>query len=282
LQEQFKDLFNIPLATATLNRFSQNLYDTLEVFEQEVFNKISQAVLKHLDETGFRIAGKTQWLHVASNEHVTYYHYSPKRKSLLEGLTGTVVHDHWKAYYQLEGVSHALCNAHHLRELNALIEDKERWAFKMKRFLVFALRYRKAYQDQNIPPVKLDRLIELYHQIVDEGLTFHNGLPMYKPKAARGRIKRRTGHNLLLRLQNYCSDVLRFLTDPNVPFTNNQAERDIRMMKCKQKISGGFRTIEGAKIFIRIRGFISTARKQGWNILSTLSQALMGRLPTLS
>jgi len=101
----------------------------------------------------------------------------------------------------------------------------------------------------------------------------------YQSRAKRGRVARRTGHNLLLRLKNYREDVLRFLTDPEVPFTNNQAERDLRMMKCKQKISGGFRTTNGAEIFTRLRGFISTARKQGWNVFGAIQQVISSNVP---
>ena len=176
--------------------------------------------MKHVDETGFRIGGQTQWLHVASNEEFTYYHISPKRKSLLPDLQGTVVHDHWKAYYKISGVVHSLCNQHHLRELKALIDyDKEPWAKKMQRFLRTALRYRHAYGRNLIPKDKLQRFTQLYARIVSSGITYHEHLPAYAVKAKRGRVARRTGHNLLLRLKNYREDVLRFLTDPEVPFT---------------------------------------------------------------
>lgn len=280
LQETFSDLFNISLATATLTGFSESAYDKLAPFDDEVLSKIKISPVKHLDETGFRVSGKTQWLHVASTATLTYYHVSPKRKSLLEGLLGTVVHDHWKSYYVLPNVLHALCNQHHLRELKALIEyDKESWARKMQRFLRAALQCRHLYENQIIPNDKLKRLFDLYDRIINEGMIYHENLPVFSAKKGRGRTARRTGHNLLLRLKNHRDDVLRFLTDPQVPFTNNQAERDLRMMKCKQKISGGFRTTKGAEIFSRIRGFISTARKQGWNIFESIQQVIRGMVP---
>jgi len=280
LQETFSDLFGVNLATATITGFSELAYNKLSSFEDEVLSKIKVSPVKHLDETGFRVSGKTQWLHVASTSTLTYYHVSPKRKSLLEGLLGTVVHDHWKSYYVLPNVLHALCNQHHLRELKALIEyDKESWARKMQRFLRIALRYRHQYNNQNIPDDKLKRVLDLYDRIIREGIIFHENQPIFSVKKSRGRTARRTGHNLLLRLKNYRDDVLRFLTDPQVPFTNNQAERDLRMMKCKQKISGGFRTTKGAEIFGRIRGFISTARKQGWNVFESIQQKVRGRTP---
>jgi transposase len=280
LQETLSDLIGARLATATLNKFSESVYDKLVDFNQEVLSKVQKAPVKHLDETGFRVTSKTQWLHVASTRQLTYYHVSAKRKSLLEGLRGTVVHDHWKPYYQLLDVTHALCNQHHLRELKALVEyDKEAWARKMQRLLRFAAHYRHAYGEQAIPENRQNRLIALYDRIVQEGFAYHEQLPVFSVKKGRGRTARRPGHNLLLRLRNYREDVLRFLIDPNVPFTNNQAERDIRMMKCKQKISGSFRSTKGAEMFARIRSFISTARKQGWNIFESIQQVIESRVP---
>jgi len=249
-------------------------------FENEVLSQIKVSPAKHLDETGFRVSGKTHWLHVASTRNLTYYHLSPKRKALLEGLTGTVIHDHWRPYYKLPNVQHGLCNQHHLRELKSLIEnEKEPWARKMQRFLRFSLGRRKQYEENPIPDKELMRLFELFDRIVDEGLRFHERQPPFSKKAKRGRTAKRTGHNLLLRLQNHREDVLRFLNNPEVPFTNNQAEQDIRMMKCKQKISGGFRTNKGAEIFARIRGFISTARKQGWGIFNSIQKLVQDAVP---
>ena len=279
LQSLFTDLFQLPLATATLTGFTDKAFNGLEAFEQAVLQQVSKAGVKHLDETGFRIGGKTQWLHVASNEALTFYHTSPKRKSLLSGLSGTVVHDHYKPYYQLGGVDHALCHAHHLRELNALVEEKESWAKKMRRWLLHSLRYKRQHQGEPIATDKLVRLGVSYMAIVQEGLAYHESLEPLPKKGGRGKAPKRKGHNLLLRLQDYSDDVLRFLTDPKVPFTNNQAEQDIRMMKCKQKVSGGFRTAKGAEKFARIRGFISTARKQGWNILESIQKVFNGAIP---
>lgn len=280
LQEVFNDLMGIKIATATLTRFSELANDGLVDFENEVLSQIKVAPAKHLDETGFRVSSKTHWLHVASTKKLTHYHLSPKRKALLEGLEGTVIHDHWRPYYKLPNVQHGLCNQHHLRELKSLIEnEKEPWARKMQRFLRFSLGRRKQYEEKPIPDTELIRFFELFDRIVDEGLRFHEQQPPFSKKAKRGRTAKRTGHNLLLRFQNHREDVLRFLNNPEVPFTNNQAEQDIRMMKCKQKISGGFRTNKGAEIFARIRGFISTARKQGWGIFNSIQKLIQGAAP---
>jgi len=279
IQRLFLDVFNVSIATATIVSFSKEVFGKLAPFASMVFEAMKLSPRKHLDETGFRIGGKTQWLHVASNETLTYYHISPKRKSLLSGLRGIVSHDHWKPYYKLKKVKHALCNAHHIREINAVIEyENEGWAKKMKRFLYFALAC-KRHHDGKVPQEKKKRLFALYDRILREGMHYHESLPTYSLKPKRGRSKKRTGHNLLLRLDKYRVDVLRFLTVPDVPFSNNQAEQDIRMMKVKQKISGGFRTVEGAEIFARIRLFTSTMRKQRQNIFTSLTQVIFGHAP---
>ncbi len=279
LQALFKDVWGVSITTATLNAYSLRAYHQLSDFNERLLNVVKQAKLKHLDETGFRVNGKTQWLHVASTNTLTYYHRHPKRKSLLDNLSGIVVHDHWKSYYQLLQVKHALCNAHPMRELVALIShEKEPWANSMKRVFSLCLGYRYRYSDSPIPEKILERLLRYYSDILKKGFAYHERLPPLKQKK-RGSIKRRTGHNLLIRFQVYQEDVLRFLFDPNVPFTNNQAERDLRMMKCKQKISGGFRTEMGADVFIRIRGFISTARKQTWDIVNAIESLVDGSPP---
>lgn len=282
LQLLFSDLYGIQLATATLTKYNRIAFDRLAPFEESVLSSVKTAAVKNLDETGFRVAGKTQWLHVASTKTATYYHVSPKRKSLLDGLSGTVIHDHWKSYYNLEGVEHALCNQHHLRELKAITEhDKEPWAQAMTRLLRVALRCRHFYEHFAIPTARIKWLTQVYDKIIRDGLTYHETLIPLPCKGKQGRLPRRTGHNLLLRLFHYKQDVLRFLHDPGVPFTNNDAERDLRMMTCKQKISGGFRSSQGAEQFARIRGFISTTRKQGLSIISSIQSIFSGTIPVL-
>jgi len=239
---------------------------------------VAQACVRHLDETGFRVAGKGQWLHTASTTALTSYRVSAKRGDLPKGFRGgVIVHDHFKPYYAMPGgVRHALCNAHHLRELKALIDiDKEQWAWQMRDLLVEA---NGAVQGAIIegaaalPTPVLRTLIKRYNAIVRRGLAFHrNQPPLARQIGARGRAPHRPGHNLLIRLHKFKRDVLRFLYDFAVPFTNNEGERDLRMMKVKMKISGGFRTMAGARTFACLRSVISTARKQGWNILQTLA-----------
>jgi transposase len=268
------DLFGVALVTATIARISQDCAERFEGFAAAVRDRVAAAPVKHLDETGFRIGGKTQWLHVASTVLLTFYRVSARRGSLLANLTGIVVHDHWKPYYTLTGVLHALCNAHHLRELKALVEiEKEDWARRMQRLLRRACHVVNRAREQDVPlKPGLIALIERgYDAIVADGLAFHEAQPALIKTRPRGRPPRRVGHNLLLRLNAHKQDVLRFLADPRVPFTNNLAERDGRMMKLRQKISGGFRSEDGAKDFAVIRSVLSTARKQGWHILATLT-----------
>jgi len=259
LQMLCQDLFCLPISSATISNIVSNFCERIEPLQENVLEELKNASVKHLDETGLRIGKKTNWLHVTSNDTMTHYRVSPKRGNLLEGLKGTIVHDHWKPYFTIDNVSHGLCNAHHLRELKALETiEKEPWAFKMSRLLRTA---------NKISGTWADRIQTLYDRIVSEGLTFHEA----KPPLSKRKNKRRVGHNLLLRLRHFKESVLRFLTDQEVPFTNNQAEQDIRMMKVKQKISGCFRVQKGADNFCLIRGFLSTARKQGKNIFAEIS-----------
>jgi transposase len=281
LAELMADLFGVKLVTATIARMSRTCAARLQDFVATVRDLVAGAAVKHMDETGFRIGGKTRWLHVACTAWLTFYRVCARRGSLLAGVKGIVVHDHWRPYYTMTGVLHALCNAHHLRELKALIDiEKEDWARKMHRLLRRACHAVNLARERGSPlkPCLIALIERRYEVFVAEGLAFHEAQSPLRPDDApqgrkrRGRKARRTGHNLLLRLAERRQDVLRFLANSNVPFTNNEAERDGRMMKVKQKISGGFRSLEGAMDFAVIRSFISTARKQGWNVIQALTQ----------
>ena len=272
------DLFGVTLVAATIARIGRDGAGRYADFAEAVRGLVAAAAVKHMDETGFRIGGKTQWLHIASTILLTFYRISPKRGSLLANVTGIVVHDHWKPYYTMTGVLHALCNAHHLRELKALVEiEKENWACRMQRLLRRACHATNCARERGIPlkPGLIALFDRCYDTILADGLAFHEAQPALVRAGGtgkrRGRQPRRVGHNLLLRLSTRKQDVLRFLIDPQVPFSNNQAERDGRMMKLRQKISGGFRSMEGAMDFAVIRSLLSTARKQGWDILQTLN-----------
>jgi transposase len=284
LAELMRDLFGVSVVPATIARMSRSCADRLRSFAYMVREAVCGAKVKHLDETGFRLGGKTQWLHIASTALLTFYRVCAKRGSLLAGVAGIVVHDHWKPYYTMEGVLHALCNAHHLRELKALIEiDQERWARKMQILLRRACHMTNLARERGVPlaPHLIALVEHRYDAIVAEGLTYHRRLPALRRAQRHGHKPRRIGHNLLVRLDQRRDDVLRFLHDPDVPFTNNEAERDARMMKLRQKISGGFRSPASADDFAVIRSVLSTARKQGWNILQTLMQDPAALTPVL-
>jgi len=215
---------------------------------------------------------------------MTYYAAREKRGDIPTFLqespaspqTAVIVHDHFKSYYKhFDNLDHALCNAHHLRELKALIEhDEEAWASEMYELLQSLnaiVGQAKEKEMSSLPPPLLKCIGKYYDHVVDAGLSFHRSLPPLQKNGHGGSKRRRPGHNLLRRLRDFKSDVLRFAEDFLVPFTNNLAEQDIRMMKVRMKISGSFRSEKGAQVFAAVRSVISTARKQGWNILDTLS-----------
>jgi transposase len=237
-----------------------------------------------------RCEKKLRWVHVASSLTATLYTIHAKRgqeamdeAGILPNFKGKGVHDHWFPYFSYQQVVHGLCNAHHLRELTYIHEEKkEEWAKQMKDVLIFANEEVKKYVQQgSLPPAVVLQIENMYGKIIDEGLAYHKSLPAL-PKSKRGKQKQREGKNLLDRLQEKRECVLRFIHDFSVPFTNNQGEQDIRMVKLKQKISGSFRTFSGGQIFCRIRSYISTARKQGWSIWGALCDAMKGSPRLLS
>lgn len=269
-----QDVFQLPISVATVESSMRTCSKNVESVVEKIEEKLKKAPVKCTDETSVRIDKKINWVHTLSNENFTHYRVSEKRGDIAKELTGVVTHDHFAPYYaQLgEDVEHSLCNAHHLRELKAVSEiDKEPWARRMIRLLLFG--YSTTQQNpQSITSEWLVRYKKLYFKIICEGLEYHDKLgPLKKP--ARGRIKRRTGHNLLLRLKDCSDDTLRFLFDPNVPFTNNNAEQALRMVKVKQKTSGCFRTRDGAESFLNVRSYTSTAQKQGVNVFDAINSA---------
>jgi transposase len=281
LVELMATLHGVKLCAGTIANMSRACASRLRDFARKLRDLVAGAPVKHMDETGFRIDGKTQWLHVASTAWLTFYRTCAGRGQMLAHVAGVVVHDHWKPYYAMEGVRHALCNAHHLRELKALIEiEKEEWARPMQRLLRRACHVVNVARERGL--VLEPRLIALfqrrYDAILAQGLAFHQAqAPLARAATkrggdGRGPRPRRTGHNLLLRLQTRKEDTLRFLHDPDVPFSNNIAERDGRMMKVRQKISGGFRSTEGAEDFATLRSVVSTAQKQGWSVIEALTR----------
>jgi transposase len=246
----------------------------------------------HFDETGMRVNGKLWWLHVACTSGLTYYFVHGKRgqqamdeMGILPEFEGKAIHDGWTSYpgYDCE---HFLCNAHHLRELQFIQERYEQpWAFQMSLLLVTILRQGQLAQAEGhtaLSPEQLQAFEARYQTLLEQGLAANPPLapPPDAPKK-RGRPKQSPPRNLLLRLQSQQASVLGFMHNFSVPFDNNQAERDIRMMKLKQKISGCFRSEGGAHRFARIRGYLSTLRKQGQDVLDALVALFSGSPKTL-
>lgn len=272
------DLFGVRISAGTIGQMITRTAHRARNFAAAVCEKIRQAPVKHLDETGFQIGTQAQWLHVsgtAGDQGLVYYHVSPRRGAVLAGAANIVVHDHWTSYFQLPDVTHALCNAHHLRELTALVDiDGEDWARRMRsllRRLCHAVNLAREKAGA-LRPATIRAAERIYDRIVHDGIAWHETRPPLPRDIKRGRIRRRTGHNLLLRLKQHRQAVLLFLHNPAVPFTNNEAERDARMMKLRQKISGCFRTSEGADNFACLRTLIGTARKRHWPMLDTLAR----------
>jgi transposase len=287
--QALSDLFGAPLiCPASIVAWVRKKGEDLRQVYARIGERVAEVKVRHLDETGFRIAGKLQWLHTTSSLAFTFYRADEKRGAIPQDLQGgVVVHDHFLPYRRLDTVDHAFCNAHILRELRSLIEfDKEPWAEAMRDMLLEAnLAVNKAREADAtaLAPDELTAFVERYWAAIRLGLAFHRELPKLETKAnPRGRTKQRPGHNLLERLKTFKTETLRFLTDFDVPFTNNLAEQDLRMMKVKMKISGSFRTLDGAQIFARLRSVVSTARKQGCNILQTLAAAQSHIIPVLT
>ena len=276
-----RDLFGAAsLCAASVTNWVNGAARTLAGVVEHILVCLTDGGVRHLDETGLRVAGKLHWLHSVSDLAFTHYRLSAKRGAVPSFLRGgTIVHDHFKPYYaHMSAVdAHALCGAHHLRELKAIEEiEKEPWAKAMSELLNTANRLKHEAQERGetklLEPVRQGVIVK-YKAIVAKGLAFHKRRPpLAKRLGGRGRHARRPGNNLLLRLRDFQDDVLRFTDDFAVPFTNNQAEQDLRMMKVRMKISGSFRTFDGAQTFADIRSVISTARKHGLNILDTLTQ----------
>jgi transposase len=271
------DLFGAPtVCPASVVAWVGKKDQELQGVYQGIGERVAEAKVRHLDETGYRVAGKLQWLHTTSSLTHTFYRAGEKRGAVPEELQGgVVVHDHFRPYCgRMDKVAHAFCNSHILRELEGLIEfDHEPWPELMRDMLLeanAAVREAREAGARALPPEKVEAFVERYWAAVKLGLAFHRELPKLDGKPGKRR-KQRPGHNLLIRLKKFKTETLRFLTDFDVPFTNNLAEQDLRMMKVRMKISGSFRTLEGAQIFARLRSVVSTARKQGFNILQILS-----------
>jgi transposase len=285
VQEQFQDQFQLPISVGSVFEFNQQAYNLLEQFELKLIAKILTSSILHADETGINVNGKNHWLHCVSNQQWTLFYAHAKRgmeaiaaMNVLPRFSGILCHDHWKPYFQLSCL-HSLCNAHHLRELTfAEEQDHQAWAKHMRELLNSINEAVKA-QGGTLPDSVAASYIEQYRALLNLAELECPPPVSEKIPGQRGRIKRSKSRNLLERLINYEQETLRFMTDVHVPFTNNQGENDIRMTKVHQKISGCFRSLEGANIFCRVRSYLSTCRKNDVSASEALALLFDGRLP---
>lgn len=252
----------------------------------QVKQTLTNAAMAHFDESGVRVEGQLNWLHVASTAHLTYYAIQPKRGQvgmsaigILPAFRGRAVHDHWPAYLKFATCQHAFCNAHHLRELQFITDQyHQAWAHDLKRLLLdLKAEVEAAPPDWlSLPPDRLADYERRYAAILDDGWAA-NPPPAPPLLTRRGRKKQTPPRNLLARFAKHPAQTLAFMYDFRVPFDNNQAERDIRMVKLKAKISGTFRTRLGAEAFCTLRSYLSTVRKHGANVLQSIHDAFLGQ-----
>lgn len=284
--ELISDLVGQPIAEGTLASVLAECSMNLEQTEREIMEAIKQAKIGHFDESGFYVAGRRQWVHVASTELLTHYGTHPKRGAeaineigILPAFGGRAMHDHFRPYFNYP-CDHGLCNAHHLRELTFIHEQKNQaWAGDMKRLLIEikqAVDKAAATGAKALPLPEQRKFKRAYNHHIARGVRLPENQQQPR-KGKRGPIKQSKAKNLLDRLSQHKHETLAFMTDFDIPFDNNQAERDIRMLKVQQKISGCFRTEQGAKAFCRIRGYISTIKKQGRNVLLAITSVLAGQ-----
>ena len=281
LKEMFRDLLSINLSVGSLVNFVKETGEGLTAFEKHVIGCLKDAQVLHSDETGIRLAGKTNWFHVVSNQQCTYLHSDISRgrtaiekMNILPKFTGVLVHDRFRSYFGDWNFRHSLCNAHILRELIFFEEQGDKpWAKEIKKLLLKA----KQKKDTGLAISKgyITRVGNKYRKIV------RGELQKKKHLIEKGKTKKSDDHNFLIALNKYWKEILLFIMEENVPFDNNQAERDLRMIKAKQKISGCFRSTSGAETFALIRSYLSTLRKNNLPILSGINNIYQNSQATL-
>jgi transposase len=283
--EVLQDVLGPSMTVGTLHELVQRCARELEPVEEQIKESLIDSAVLHQDETGLYVAGERWWMHTSCNEQLTHYAVHRKRGKeamdaigILSAFHGVSVHDGWRPYWQY-ACAHALCNVHLLRDLTFVEEVMQQdWAREMKDLLLeikAAVAQAKQAGLQQMEAEQMRQWDRRYQHVLQEGVAAN--APDPPPSSVKkGRRKQNAAQNLLDRLFNDQQAVLAFSTNFAVPFDNSRAERDLRMVKVQQKISGCFRSEAGAKAFCRIRGYLSSLRKQGLNLLTALEQALAG------
>jgi transposase len=279
LTQLCRDVLGAGVCKRTVETAGMQMYEALAPFEEAVRAQLRDEPVLHADETGMRVDGKLQWMHSLSTPELTLYQAHPKRggeaieaNGVIPAFQGVLVHDCWGPYFRY-GSEHALCGAHLLRELLGVCETEGHgWAHELSALLEMMSKTTAAREATPLSPELADWFERMYDAILARGK--QELAPPEKTPGKRGRVKKSKSANLHERLVIHRDAVLRFLRDPVVPFTNNLAERDIRMVKLRQKTSGCARTFTGAQIFARIRSYISTSIKQGQNLFQNIVDAL--------
>jgi len=281
------DLFDLNLSPGTLQTIIKRSAAQLRPIVDQIKTALAAGDILHCDESGFYVNGERHWLHVAATEQLTCYYPHRNRGSkattamgILPDFAGRAIHDFWSAYYQHKQCQHGLCNVHHLRDLTAIAENNDQpWANRFQWLLLSAkqvVEQTRLSGATALPAVKVTQIERLYDQLVAKALQANPPPTSGWPKGKRGRPKKTKPRNFAERLDEHRQEVLAFVYDFKVPFDNNLAERDIRMLKVQQKISGCFRSAHGAKDFCTIRSYLSTMRKQGISVWLALGSLFSG------
>lgn len=285
IREMFSDIFRSSISTGTVVNAEQECHLALAGVETRIRGLLVEAPVLHVDETGMRVTGVRQWLHVASTRFLTWYGHHRKRgylatedMQILPKFKGTMVHDFWASYFRYSS-RHALCNAHILRELAGITENYgQNWSELLHALILEIKTHVDSVRETSgsLCHEKIDEFEMRYARIVNEGFA-ENPIPnVSELPGKRGRKKQSKARNLLDRCQKHMTQILSFMRDLSIPFSNNLAERDIRMIKLQQKISGTFRSVAGADSFCRIRGYLSTVKKNDRPVLVSLVRAFEG------
>lgn len=276
IAQLFADLLGSTFNVSTILKSNSVFCELLAPVQAQIKEEILNSPVVHFDETGMRVESKLNWFHTASTGLWTYLFVHEKRGkvalnddlSVLPKFKNWAVHDCWASYFQFEDCQHALCNAHILRELQARIENGSDWAAKMHQFLLDLLKKTKDPNDFALLKAQKVDWVQRYEAICELAQTQE---PTPPKTGARGKPKQSKGRNLLNRLVKYQNGILAFAFETDIPFTNNQAERDIRCLKTKQKVATSFRTKEGATQYATIQSFLSSVRKHKQNVFHAIN-----------